>query len=48
MPVQKLRRIGPMTGASLFDQITSQTLHNTDLRRYVDEVERDYAERSTR
>src|SRR5690349_8522542 len=40
MPVQKLRRIGPVVGESLYDQIESRTFHQLTTRRYVDEVER--------
>jgi ribosomal-protein-alanine N-acetyltransferase len=42
MPVQKLRRIGPIVGESLYDRITAHTLHHADWRRYVDEAEREH------
>lgn len=40
MPVQKLRRIGPIVGKSLYDRMCAQTLHQADWRRYLDELER--------
>jgi ribosomal protein S18 acetylase RimI-like enzyme len=44
MPVQKLRRIGPAVGESLYDRIKAQTLHNADRRPIVDAIERDHAD----
>jgi ribosomal protein S18 acetylase RimI-like enzyme len=44
MPVEKLRRIGPVVGEGLFDQINALTLHNTDRRPYIDPVARDHPE----
>jgi ribosomal protein S18 acetylase RimI-like enzyme len=44
MTVRQLKRIGPAIGDSLFDQITSHTLHHADWRRYIDAIERDHPE----
>jgi ribosomal protein S18 acetylase RimI-like enzyme len=44
MPVRQLKRIGPAIGDSLFDQIKSHTLQNSDLRPYVDAMEREHPE----
>jgi ribosomal protein S18 acetylase RimI-like enzyme len=40
MPVQKLRRIGPIVGESLYDRMQAQTLQQVDWRRYLDDLER--------
>jgi ribosomal protein S18 acetylase RimI-like enzyme len=42
MPVQKLRRIGPVIGESLYERIGAHTLHHVDWRRYLDDLEREH------
>jgi hypothetical protein len=44
MPVQKLRRIAPLVGASLHDRLCAQTLHHADWPRSLDALEREHPE----